>query len=89
MTCGLSVHTCLNPVPEAGLPRSGKNICKMKFFAGQGKSGNFVNGQGSLERTWNVRETSGNLKKKMAMAGSLQKIYSVQEGKRCTFSEIV
>ena len=23
---------------------------------------NFVNGQGSLERTWKVRETSGNLK---------------------------
>ena len=51
------------PVPEAGLPRSGKNIWKMKFFPGPGKSGNFVNGQGNLERTWKVRETSGNLKK--------------------------
>ena len=34
----------------------------MKFFPGQGKSGNFVDGQGNLERTWKVREKSGNLK---------------------------
>ena len=33
-----------------------------------------MDGQGNLERTWEVREKSGNLKK-MAMAGSLQKIY--------------
>ena len=26
------------------------------------KSGNFVDGQGNLERTWKVREKSGNLK---------------------------
>ena len=39
-----------------------------------GKSGNFVDGQGNLERTWKVREKLGNMKK-MAMAGSLQKIY--------------
>ena len=42
--------------------------------------------QGNLERTWKVKEKSGNLKI-MAMAGSLKKIiYSVQEGKGCTFS---
>ena len=52
------------------------------------RSGNFVDGQGNLERTWKVREKSGNLKKK-AMAGSLQKIYSVQVGQGCTFSKIV
>ena len=34
----------------------------MKFFPGQGKSGNFVDGQGTLERTWKVGEKSGNLK---------------------------
>ena len=48
-----------------------------------------MDGQGNLGRTWKIREKSGNLKKKMAMAGSLQKIFSVQEGKGCTFSEIV
>ena len=47
-----------------------------------------MDGQGNLERTWKVREKSGNLKKK-AMAGSLQKLYSVQDGKGCIFSEIV
>ena len=52
------------------------------FFPGQGKSGNFVDGQGNLERTWIVKEKSGNLK-----INSFTKfIYSVQEGKRCTFS---
>ena len=45
-----------------GLPRPGKNIWKMKFFPGQGKSGSFVDGQGNLEMTWKVREKSGNLK---------------------------
>ena len=36
-------------------------------------SGNFVDGQGNLERTWKVREKSGNLKIKGY--GSLQKFY--------------
>ena len=44
-----------------------------------------MDGQGNLERTWKVRE----FEKKKAMTGSLQKIYSVQEGKGCTFSKIV
>ena len=39
-----------------GLPRSRKNVWKMKLFPGQGKSGNFVDGQGNLERPWKVRE---------------------------------
>ena len=43
---------------NTGLPQSGKNIWKMNFF----QSGNFVGGQGNLERTWKVREKSGNLK---------------------------
>ena len=34
----------------------------MKIFSGEGKSGNFVDGQRNLERTWKVREKSGNLK---------------------------
>ena len=44
-----------------------------------------MDGQGNLERTWKVREKSGNLK--IDSYGSLQKIiYSVQKGKGCTFS---
>ena len=45
----------------SGLPRSGKNIWK-NFFQVRKRSGNFVNGQGNTERTWKVREKSGNLK---------------------------
>ena len=32
------------------------------FFQVREKSGNFVDGQADLERTWKVREKSGNLK---------------------------
>ena len=46
----------------SGLPRSGQNIWKMKFFPGQGNVREFLDGQGNLERTWKVREKSGNLK---------------------------
>ena len=46
----------------SGLPRSGKNIWKMNFFMVREKSGNFVDGQGNLERTWKVRVRSANLK---------------------------
>ena len=49
------------------------------------KSGNFVDGQGNLERTWKVREKSGNLKINGYGRQSSKK-YSVQEGKACTFS---
>ena len=44
------------------MPRSGKNISKMTFFQVKEKSGNFVDGQENLEKTWKVREKSGNLK---------------------------
>ena len=52
----------------------------MNLFQVREKSGNFVDGQGNLERTWKVREKSGNLNKKMAMAGRPPKIYSFKEG---------
>ena len=35
---------------------------KRNFFQVREKSGNFVDGQGNLERPWKVREKSGNLK---------------------------
>ena len=44
------------------MPQSGTNIWKMKFFPGQGRVREFVDGQGKLERTWKVRGKSGNLK---------------------------
>ena len=49
-----------------------------------------MDGQGNLERTWKVKERSGNFKSKWLWQAVLRKcIYSVQEGKGCTFSEIV
>ena len=48
-------------LPSSGLPRSGKNIWKIIFFQVREESGNFVEGQGNLERAWNVSERSGNL----------------------------
>ena len=45
-----------------GLTRSGKISGKGNFFQVREKSGNFVDGQGNLERTWKFREKSGNLK---------------------------
>ena len=47
-----------------------------------------MDGQGNLGRTWKVREKSGNLKTNgCAWQADLRIfIYSVQEGKRCTFS---
>ena len=41
---------------------SGKYIWKMKYFPDQGKVRELLDGQGHLERTWKVREKSGNLK---------------------------
>ena len=38
------------------LPRSGKNILKMKFFQVRELSGNFVDGRGNFERTSEVRK---------------------------------
>ena len=47
------------------------------------KSGYSVDGHGNLERTWNIREKSGNLKTN----GLGRKfINTVQKGKGCTFS---
>ena len=59
---GMSLFLVSGVSGGSGLPWSEKNIWKMNFFLGQGKSGNFVDGQGNLERTWKVREKSGNLK---------------------------
>ena len=69
------------------LPRSGKNIWKMKFFPDQGKVRKFCGWSGKfrkdLESQGKVREF-GN---KWLRQGVFRKFFdSVQEGKGCTFS---
>ena len=54
-----------------------------EIFSRSGKSGNFVDRQGNLERTGKVREFEN---KWLWQADFRKFIYSFQEGKRCTFS---
>ena len=71
----------------AGLPWSGKNIWKMKFFPGQGKVREFCGWPGKfrkdLESQGKVREFEN---KWLWQAVFRKFIYPVLEGKRCTFS---
>ena len=54
---------CILPLGHwPGLPWSGKKLTETNFFPGQGKIRELVDGHGNLERTWGVREKSGNLK---------------------------
>ena len=74
----------------SGLPRSGKNIWKMKFFQVREKSGNFMDGQGKLERTGNVGKKSGNLKITGYGRQSSQNLFiPFKRGKDVHFHEIV
>ena len=54
--------TCLHNILRQGCHGQGKISKKRNFFQDREKSGNFVDGQGKLERSWKVREKSGNLK---------------------------
>ena len=46
----------------SGLPQSGKNVWKMKFFPGQGKVREFWFVSGKLEKTDKRQGKSGNFK---------------------------
>ena len=70
----------------AGLPQSGKISGKRNFFQVREKSGNFMDGQGNLEKTWKVREFEN---KWIWQADFRKFIYTVQEGKDILFHEIV
>ena len=47
---------------QAGLPWSGKNIWKTKFFPGQGKVREFCGWSGKFRKNLELREKSGNMK---------------------------
>ena len=70
---------------EPGLPWSGENIWKMKSFLGQRKVRKFCGCPGKFRKdlNWKVRE----FENKWILQAVFRKfIYSVQEGRRCTFS---
>ena len=81
----LTTDFCYMPTTE--LPRSGKNIWRMKFFPGQGKVREILGWLGKfrkdLESQGKVREFEN---KWLSQADFRIFIYSVQEGKRCAFS---
>ena len=70
------------------MPRSGKNIWKMKFFPGQGKDREFCGWSGKFRKDLESQGKVREFENKWLWQTDFRKfIYSVQEGKRCTFSQ--
>ena len=71
----------------AGLPRSGKNIRKVKFFPDQGKVREFYGWPGKLRKDLESQGKVREFKNKWLWQAVFRKfVYSVQEGKGCTLS---
>ena len=65
---------------QTGLPQSGKNIWKMKFFPGQGKVREFCGFSKDLESQGKVREFENKW-----LLQSSETILILFKGKVCTF----
>ena len=75
---------------EAGLPQSGKNIWKMKFFPGQGKVREFCGWSGKFRKNLESQGKVRKFENKWLWQADFRKfIYTVQEGKDVLFQEIV
>ena len=90
---GITALQCIKGSPVlnnhlSGLPRSGKNIWKMKFFPDQGKVREFCGWPGKFSKDLDSQEKVGefeNICKWLWQTVFREFIYSVQEGKGCTF----
>ena len=72
------------------LPWSGKISGKWNFFQVWEKSGNFVDGQEILDRTWKVRKTSRNLKRNGYGRQSSENLFILfKRGKHVLSHEII
>ena len=72
---------------STGLPRSGKNIWKTKFFPGQGKVREFCGWPGKFQRVLASQGKVREFANKWLWQAVFRKfIYSVQEGKGSTLS---
>ena len=70
-----------------GLARSGENIWKMKFFPGQGKVRELCGWPGKFRQDLESQGKVRGFENKWLWQPVFKKfIYSVQEGKGCTFS---
>ena len=66
----------------AGLPRSGKNIWKMKFFPGHGKVREFCGWSGKFRKDLESQGKVREFENKWLWQADVRKfIYSFQEGK--------
>ena len=71
----------------SGLPRSGKNIWKMKFFPGQGKFREVCGWSGKFRKDLGNQGKVREFENKWLWQAVFRKfIDSLQEGKGCTFS---
>ena len=76
--------------PDTGLPWAGKNIWKMKFFPGHGKVMEFCGWSVKFRKDLESQGKVSEFENKWLWQAVFRKlIYSIQEGKGCTFSEIV
>ena len=72
---------------QTGLPRSGKNIWKMKFVSGQGKVREFCGWPGKFRKDYESQGKVREFENKWLWQAVFRKfIYSVQEGKGCIIS---
>ena len=71
----------------AGLTQSGKNTSKMKYFPGQGKVREFCGWSGLIRKDFESQGKVREFENKWIWQADFRKfIYTVQEGKRYTFS---
>ena len=71
-------------ISEAGLPWSGKNIWKIKYFPGQGNVREFCGWPGKFIKDLESQEKVREFENKWLWQVLFRKF--VQEGKGCTFS---
>ena len=77
----------MNSCSLLGLPWSEKNIWKMNIFPGQGKVREFCGWPGKFRKDFGSQGKVREFKNKWLWLANFRKfIYSVQEGKGCTFS---
>ena len=82
-----NLHLITEKVP--GLPQSGKNIWKMKFFSGQGKVREFCGLSGKFRKDLESQGKVREFENKWLWQADYRFVYSFQEGKDAVSREII